>query len=57
MKTALYMRVGARVGDPPAKVRFGTMVGGGPMMAILLMAVDMGTEWNSAMSHLKNNFH
>jgi hypothetical protein len=56
MKTALYMRVDARGGDQPGKVRFGTVVGGGPMMEILLMAVDMGMEWNSAMSHLRNNF-
>jgi hypothetical protein len=46
-----------RGGDPPAKVRCGTVDGGGPMMGILLMDVDMGTEWNSAMSHQKNNSH
>jgi hypothetical protein len=57
MKTVLYMRVDVRGGDPPAKVRCGTVDGGAPMMGILLMAVDMGMEWNSAMSHLRNNFH
>jgi hypothetical protein len=57
MKMALYMRVDVRGGDPPGKVRSDMVVGGGPMMAILLMAVDMGMEWNSAMSHQRNNFH
>jgi hypothetical protein len=57
MKTALYMRGDVRGGDPPGKVRSGTVVGEGPMMAILLMAVDMDTELNSAMSHQKNNSH
>jgi hypothetical protein len=50
------MRVDARVGGPPGKVRSDTVVGGGPMMEILLMAADMGMEWNSAMSHQKNKF-
>jgi hypothetical protein len=31
--------------------------GGGPMMGILLMDVDMGMEWNSAMYPQKNNSH
>jgi hypothetical protein len=44
MKTALYMRGDVRGGDPPAKVRSDTVVGGGLMMEILLMAVDMGME-------------
>jgi hypothetical protein len=57
MKTALYMRGDVRGGDPLGKVRFGTVVGGGPMMAILLTAAGMGMEWNSAMSHQRNNFH